>query len=83
VFGDMFKLGDAQSDGEQKSGPKNMLDSLDTSFNELQLEALRLSLGKSKEGTRHQLNVWKNRGFITYSAQTGLYTKTEEYLKGS
>ena len=83
VFGDMFKLGDAQSDGEQKSGPKNMLDSLDTSFNELQLEALRLSLGKSKEGTRHQLNVWKNRGFITYSCQTGLYTKTEEYLKSS
>ena len=80
VFGDMFKLGDAQSDGEQKSGPKNMLDSLDTSFNEPQLEALRLSLGKSKEGTRHQLNVWKNRRFITYNELTGLYTKTEEYL---
>ena len=82
VFGDMFKMGDAQSDDVQKSGPKNMLDHLEKSFNEQQLEALRLSLGKSKEGTKHQLNVWKNRKFITYSNQTGLYTKTDEYLKG-
>ena len=83
VFGDMFKLGDAQSDEAQKSGPKNMLDSLPNTFNETQLEALRLELGKSKEGTKHQLNVWKNRKFITYSNQTGLYTKTEEYLGAS
>ena len=32
--------------------------------------------------TKHQLNVWKNRGFITYCPQTGLYSKTQEYLKG-
>lgn len=83
VFSDMFKLGEVQMDEVQKSGPKNMLDSLERSFNEQQLEALRLELGKSKEGTKHQINVWKNRGFITYSNQTGLYTKTEEYLKGS
>ena len=82
VFGDMFKLGDAPADEVQKSGQKNMLDDLTDSFNELQLEALRLSLGKSKEGTRHQLNVWKNRGFISYSNLTGLYTKTQAYLKG-
>ena len=81
VFADMFKLGDAQMDEVQKSGPKNMLDSLNSSFNEQQLEALRLELGKSKEGTKHQLNVWKNRGFITYSCQTGLYSKTDSYLK--
>jgi hypothetical protein len=78
----MFKCGSTQAEEVQKSGPKNMLDNLDESFNEQQLEALRVSLGKSKEGTRHQLNVWKNRRFISYSAQTGLYTKTEEYLKG-
>ena len=83
VFGDMFKGGDPLSEDTQKSGPKNMLDSLEKTFNEQQLEALRLSLGKSKEGTQHQLSVWKNRGFINYSNQTGLYTKTEEYLKGS
>lgn len=83
VFGDLFKGADDQSDEVQRSGPKNMLDSLETTFNEQQLEALRLSLGKSKEGTKHQLNVWKNRGFITYSDQFGLYTKTNEYLKGT
>ena len=81
VFGDMFKGGYAPSDNTQKNGPKNMLDSLDTTFNEQQLEALRLSLGKSKEGTKHQLNVWKNRKFITYSELTGLYTKTASYLR--
>ena len=78
----MLKIGDALTENAQKSGPKNRLDSLDNSFKEQQLEALRESLGKSKEGTKHQLNVWKNRGFITYSDQTGLYTKTEAYLKG-
>lgn len=82
VFGDMFKGVDSQAEEVQKSGPKNMLDSLEKSFNEQQLEALRVQLGKSKEGTRHQLNVWKNRGFIIYSSQTGLYTKTNEYLNG-
>ena len=80
VFGDMFKGVESQEEEVQKSGPKNMLDSLEKSFNEPQLEALRVQLGKSKEGTRHQLNVWKNRGFIIYSSQTGLYTKTDEYL---
>ena len=83
VFGDMFKGGEATVDDAQKSGPKNMLDSLPDTFNEQQLEALRLELGKSKDGTRHQLNVWKNRGFITFSSETGLYTKTNEYLKGN
>ena len=82
VFGDMFKGGDVPADEVQKSGPKNMLDSLGHSFNEQQLEALRSSLGKTQEGTRHQLNVWKSRGFITFSPQTGLYTKTDEYLNG-
>jgi len=83
VFGDMFKITDEQADETQKCGPKNMLSNLETSFNESQLEALRISLGKSREGTRHQLSVWQNRGFITYSAQTGLYSKTEKYLEGS
>lgn len=82
VFGDMFKGGQLQEADNQKSGPKNMLDSLPDTFSEHQLEALRLEMGKSKEGTKHLLNVWKStRGFITYSAQTGLYTKTEKYLK--
>ncbi len=81
VFGDMFKGVENTSDETQKSGPKNMLDDLPDPFNEQQLEALRLSLGKRKEGTKHLLNIWRYRGFITFSAETGLYTKTEEYLK--
>lgn len=78
VFGDMFSSPDLPSEAAKKSGPKNMLDDLNDSFNEQQLEALRLSVGKKKEGTKHLLNVWKSRGFITYSAQTGLYTKTKK-----
>lgn len=59
-----------------------MLENLPETFSEQQLEALRLSVGKDKDGTKHQLRVWKNRRFVTYSAQTGLYTKTQEYLTG-
>ncbi len=81
VFGDLFNGAEQFGDETQRRGPQNMLDSLDNSFNEQQLEALRLSIGKSKEGTKPQLSLWKCRGFVTYSAQTGLYTKTDEYLK--
>jgi hypothetical protein len=81
VFGDLFKGGDASEEDSQKRGPRNMLDSLPDNFNEAQLEAIRLETGKSKDGTRNQLYQWLHRGFITYSAQTGLYSKTEEYLK--
>lgn len=31
----------------------------------------------------HKRAVWTNRNFVTFSNQTGLYTKTEEYLKGA
>ncbi|MBR5747559.1 MAG: hypothetical protein IKY01_02090 [Prevotella sp.] len=82
VFADMLKDADTSLSEVVKTGPKNMLDDLQDSFNEAQLEALRVSVGKSKEGTKRQLRVWKNRGFITYSNQTGLYTKTDEYLNG-
>ena len=58
-----------------------MLDSLPDTFNEAQLEALRVNLGKKAEGTKDQLYKWVFRKFITYSAQTGLYTKTDEYLR--
>jgi hypothetical protein len=81
LFADMLKDTDHLSEA-QRRGPKNMLDSLPNTFNEAQLEALRTSLGKSAEGTKGQLAKWVFRKFITYSNQTGLYTKTEEYLKG-
>ena len=66
----------------QRRGPKNMLDSLPDTFNQAQLEALRIELGKDKEGARQQLCQWIYRKFITYNDQTALYTKTESYLKG-
>ena len=65
----------------QRHGPRNMLDSLPDTFNEAQLEALRMEMGKSREGTSGQLRKWMFRKFITYSNQTGLYTKTDKYLK--
>lgn len=65
----------------QRHGPHNLLDDMPDTFNVAQLEALRVSIGKSKEGTSGQLRQWVFRKFITYSNQTGLYTKTEEYLK--
>ena len=81
IFSDMLKGGDDSIQEASKAGPKNMLNSLPNTFNEAQLEALRLESGKSKEGTKNQLKQWVFRKFITYSNQTGLYTKTEEYLK--
>jgi hypothetical protein len=84
IFSDMLFDKDADQTSEaQRRGPKNMLDDLPNSFKEAQLEALRTSLGKSKEGTGAQLRKWVFRNFITYSNQTGLYTKTDEYLKGN
>lgn len=78
IFDDMLKDGDTCVVEAQKSGPKNMLENLPDTFNEAQLEALRATMDKPKEGTKRQLRVWMSRGFITYSAQTGLYTKTKK-----
>lgn len=82
IFADLLGKEIDTASEVQRRGPKNMLDDLSNTFNEAQLEALRVTLGKSKEGTKGQLSKWLFRGFITYSAQTGLYSKTEEYLKG-
>ena len=82
IFADLLSQ-DADTMSEAvRRGPKNLLDDLPNSFNAAQLEALRLSLGKTKEGTKNQLYKWTFRKFITYSAQTGLYTKPHEYLTG-
>lgn len=83
LFADMLGKDAFTMSETQHRGPKNMLDSLPDTFNEAQLEALRTSLDKSKEGTSGQLRQWLFRKFITYSELTGLYTKTDEYLKKS
>ena len=81
IFADMLGQDVKTTSDVQRHGPKNMLDDLPNPFNEAQLDALRAQLGKSKEGTNGQLRKWIYRGFIEFSAQTGLYTKTEKYLK--
>lgn len=80
IFADMLHVDADQTSEAQRRGPKNMLDSLPDTFNKAQLEALRTTLGKNQEGTDAQLRKWVFRKFITYSSQTGLYSKTEEYL---
>lgn len=59
VFGDMFGQGGMPTEQERQGGVKNMLENLPETFSEQQLEALRLSVGKDKDGTKHQLRVWK------------------------
>lgn len=83
IFADLLGK-DADSYCEaQRRGPKNLLDDLPDTFSEAQLGALRLAMGKDKEGTKNQLYKWVFRKFVTYSGDTGLYTKTKEYLKGN
>ena len=80
IFGDLLKEGDTSTSEAHRNGPKNMLEDLPDTFSELQLEALRAQMGKSREGTKNQLHKWVFRKFITYNDQTALYTKTDEYL---
>ena len=81
VLGDMLKEGDTSTAEASKSIPANMLEDIKgNTFNEQQLEALRVSSGKTKEGTKRQLRVWVHRGLIIYNAETSLYTKTDAYL---
>jgi hypothetical protein len=83
LFADMLGKDTDQLSEVQRRGPRNMLDELPDSFGQQQLEALRTSIGKSADGTGAQLRQWLCRKFIEYSAQTGLYSKTDEYLKGN
>ena len=83
IFAAMLKDGDVSTTETSKTGPKNMLDSQSDTFNEAQLEALRAELGKNKEGTKAQLRQWMHRKFIIFSSESGLYSKTDEYLNGS
>lgn len=78
LFEDLLKDGD-KGLSEAKGGVKNMLESLPDTFSVAQLEALRVEMGKDKDAGQ-QLRTWVHRGFITHSNQTGLYSKTQEYL---
>ena len=82
LFADMLGKEVDQLGDVQRRGPRNMLNELPDSFTQQQLEALRTNIGKSAEGAAGQLRQWLFRKFVTYSNQTGLYSKTEEYLNG-
>lgn len=84
VMGDLLKESDSGNMEVNKTGPTNMLDGIQSnSFSEKQLDEYRQSLGKpTGKETKRQIRVWSARGYIEFSAQTGLYTKTEKYLKG-
>lgn len=83
IFSDMLEKSVDSISDSAKSGPKNMLDQMPDQFTEMQLQALRQSMGKNAEGANRQLRVWLHRRFITYDPITGLYSKTETYIKKS
>ena len=81
LFADLLDSNKASLAPTGKCGPRNMLDNLPDTFTITQLEALRETMKKTAEGAKVQINVWIHRKFITYDPITGLYTKTETYLK--
>lgn len=83
IAGDLLREGDNSTASAAKSGPANMLDQLPNPFTEAQLEALRERSSKPREGTKRQLRVWQSRGFIACDNTTGMYSKTEAYLRGN
>lgn len=82
VFADLIDDEAGTLNEAQRRGPKNLLDNLANSFNEAELDALRNSLNKKQGGTKEQLRAWVRRGYIEFSSETGLYTKTKKYLLG-
>lgn len=80
LFADLLGKDAGTVSEAQRRGPKNLLDQLPDTFSEVQLEALRTTLGKSAEGTKSQIYLWVHRKFVTLNPETGLYAKTEQYL---
>lgn len=76
----MKKSSDTTPADKRRYGPVNMLDRLPDNFSLAQWEQMRQSLDKPYDDDS-QLRKWLSLGFITYSAQTGLYSKTDKYLK--
>ena len=79
LFGDMLREGEDAATVDENNAPQNMLDLLPDSFSETQLEAVRTNMGKPANA-KVQLRQWVFRKFIVYSAQTGMYSKTQDYF---
>lgn len=76
----MKKSSDTTPVDKRRFGPVNMLDKLPDIFSQTQWEEMRRSFDKPYDD-KGQLYNWLSRKLVTYSAQTGLYTKTDRYLK--
>lgn len=68
-------------DDSAKTGPKNLLDNMPKDTFSLQEFEQMCQQVQTKTDAKGLLKNYKNRHYIDYSAQTGLYTKTAKYLK--
>lgn len=79
VFADLLEKDADVTLEAKKHGPVNLLEQLPNTFNLAQLENVRTKNNKSAEGAYNQAHKWVQLKFVTYSKQTGLYTKTPKY----
>lgn len=82
LFADLLEKDADVATEARKRGPVNFLDHLPDEFNLQKLEAVRMKNGKPKEGAYRQARKWVHLKYVTYSTQTGLYTKTSAYKAG-
>ena len=83
VFGDMLSAEKDIVVENRNNGPQNMLARLPDTFTITQLAALRKESGKSEDGAKNQLKVWKNRRLVDFDEALGTYKKTEKFLNSS
>lgn len=81
LFADLISKNHDVERETQSKAPKILLNELPDTFSRMQLLALRQTMQMSEEGTDRQLRVWVFRGFITLNKETGMYQKTESFLK--
>ena len=65
---------------QRQSGPQNLLALLPDEFTKEEYRLMRQRQGKAGDGDS-TLRVWQNRKYIAYDAVSGLYQKTEEFLR--
>ena len=65
---------------QRQNGPRNLLDLLPDEFTREQYGQMRQSQGKNGDG-EGTLRSWASRGYIFLDSASGLYCKTEAYLK--
>ena len=82
LFADLLEKDADVATEARKRGPVNFLEHLPDEFSLQKLEAVREKNGKPKDGAYSQAHKWVCLKYVTYSKQTGLYTKTDAYKAG-